>query len=116
MMDPATIQHMTDENSRTARTARAIPYLIWKGDIEDWRAGKRMPIPFPNIGDYEPENWVADGPPVMVDTSGWGERGEPALTLEQLLDWLQVGKAYAFVESGQFQSYIQQFSKKEQTT
>ena len=102
MMSLATINAITDENSRNAHKFHEIPYTIWPGDIDDWRAGKRLPIPFPNLGDHVPDGF---------ETSGFGSPGEPALTLDQLFDKLQVGKAYAFVECGQFQSYLQQFTR-----
>jgi hypothetical protein len=55
---------------------------------------------------YEPE-----GEALFVDTSGFGAPDEPALTLTQFLDELEADKAYALVEVGQFQAYVQKFSK-----
>lgn len=111
MMDLATIRALSDEHGENARRFREVPYTIWPGDVDDWRAGKRTPIPFPNIGDYEPDGFEADGDPWMIDTSGFGAPDEMALTLDQLFDKLIVGKAYAFIKCGQFQAYLQQFTK-----
>ena len=112
MMDLATIVRTNNEHAEKAAKFREIPYTIWPGDIDDWRAGKRLPIPFPHIGHHEPDGFEIDGESWMVDTSGFGSPGEPALTQDQLFDKLEVGKAYAFVEVGQFQAYLQQFTRR----
>jgi len=111
MMDLATINALTDENAVAAAKFHHIPYTIWPGDIDKWKAGEGMPIPFPNLGDYVPDGYELDGNAWMVDTSGFGGPGERALTLTQLFDKLEIGKAYAFVECGQFQAYLQQFTR-----
>ncbi len=113
MMSPDTIRSMTQDRTALACKTREVPYLIWPEDIDDWRAGKRLPIPFPNLGDHIPDGYELDGDAWMIDTSGFGSPGEPALTLDQLFDKLEVGKAYAFVETGQFQSYLQQYIKQD---
>jgi len=112
MMALETIIAMNDEKTSNARKFHEIPYTIWPGDVDNWRNGKRLPIPFPHIGNHEPSGFELDGDPWMVDTSGFGLPGEPALTQDQLFDKLETGKAYAFVEVGQFQAYIQQFTKR----
>ena len=111
MMSLETINAMSNENAEHARKFHEIPYTIWPGDIEKWKAGEGLPIPFPNLGDYCPDGYELDGDAWMIDTSGFGSPGERALTTWQLLDKLETGKAYAFVEAGQFQAYLQQFTK-----
>jgi hypothetical protein len=46
-----------------------------------------------------------------VDSSGFGEAGEPALTLRQFLGKIKTGCGYAITEAGQFQVYIGEFEK-----
>ncbi len=111
MMAPETINRVNDEQADNALKFHEIPYTVWPGDVDDWRNGKRLPLPFPHIGHHEPDGFTADGDPWMVDSSGFGSPGELALTQDQLFDKLQTGKAYAIVEAGQFQLYIQQFTK-----
>lgn len=111
MMDLTTINSITNEQAENARKFHEIPYTIWPGDVDKWRAGESLPIPFPHLGDYVPDGYEADGDAWMVDTSGFGAPDEPALTQSQLFDKLQTGKAYAFVQVGQFQAYLQQFTK-----
>ena len=48
----------------------------------------------------------------FVDSSGWGQKGEPALTAEQFLKKIQKGKFYAIIECGQFQVNIGKYVKK----
>jgi hypothetical protein len=111
-------QQIHDNSYRAATEAAKfnhVPFVIWPGDIDNWRAGKNLPVPFPMLGDYVPPGYETIGEPEMVDVSGFGTRGEPALTLDQMLDWLEANAAYAFVELGQFQGYIQKFRKIDRT-
>ncbi len=45
----------------------------------------------------------------FVDSSGWGQEGEPALTLSQFLKKIKAGKYYAIIEAGQFQVYVGEY-------
>jgi len=47
----------------------------------------------------------------MVDSSGFGTEGEGSLTIGQFCTSLEVGKAYAIVEEGQFQIVMGEFKK-----
>ena len=111
MMALEEIVAVNNNRAEHAEKFREIPYTIWPGDVDDWRNGERLPLPFPHIGHHEPEGFTADGDAWMVDSSGFGSPGELALTQDQLFDKLKTGKAYAIVETGQFQLYIQQFTK-----
>jgi hypothetical protein len=111
MMSLETINSTNRERALESAKFRHVPYMVWPQDIVDWKAGKGLPIPFPHLGDYVPDEYELDGDAWMVDTSGFGSPNEPALTLDQLLDKLVAGRAYAFVEVGQFQAYLQQFKK-----
>ena len=45
----------------------------------------------------------------FVDSSGFGQEGEMALTINQFLKEIKVGYAYGIIEAGQFQVYISEF-------
>ena len=111
MMSLETIDQVTRDAKRDACERNLVPYLVWPQDLSAWREGHGFPMPFPMIGDHEPEGWEATGEALFVDTSGMGGPGEPSLTLPQLLDKLEDGKAYAFTQQGQFQGYLQAFEK-----
>ena len=111
MMSLETIDRMTRDAGREACERQQKPYLIWPQDLEAWKRGEGFPIPFPMIGDYVPEGWEPDGEPLFVDTSGLGSPNEPALTLPQLFEKLEVGRGYAFTQQGQFQAYLQKFKQ-----
>ena len=68
------------------------------------------PFLFPNIGDAVPKGWELVET-YFVDSSGFGQIGEPALTVGQFIEKLEVGFAYAIVETGQFQVHIGKFKK-----
>lgn len=69
------------------------------------------PFPFPALGDYVPLGWRDTGERLFCDSSGIGAPEEPALTTDQLKLKLEVGKAYAIVEEGQFQVYLGVFEE-----
>ena len=111
MMDPQTIRHNQQEARQRASAENLTPYLVTKDDIAEWKNGKGLPLPFPDIGDYDPPNFEEYGARLFCDTSGFGLDDELSLTTDQLLDALQVDIAYAIVEIGQFQLYIQGFKR-----
>ena len=72
---------------------------------------KQHLIGIPTIGDYVPRGWkLVDT--LFVDSSGFGERGEPALTMDAFYDLVRAGFGYAVVEAGQFQVHVGIFQKK----
>ncbi len=61
------------------------------------------PFTFPNYSDEKlPEDWEQVDT-LFCDYSGVGRPGEPALTIKELKAELEVGKAYAIIDQGQFQ-------------
>jgi len=48
----------------------------------------------------------------FVDSSGWGQEDEPALTLGQFLKKIKAGRYYAIIEAGQFQVHVGEYVKK----
>lgn len=90
-----------------------MPYLVEEEDIETLRTQLEeggLRFPFPNIGDHRPEGYELEGM-MMVDSSGLGADWEPALTHAQLIERLEVGKAHAIIEVGQFQVVLGEFQK-----
>lgn len=111
MMSPETIQNMQQEARKDAAREGKLPYVVEQEDINAWRRGRSLPVPFPFIGDYDPPGFTAEGEALFVDSSGMGAPGEPALTQHQMFDELVPGTGYALVEVGQFQVYIQPFRR-----
>jgi hypothetical protein len=112
MMSLAVIRELSRERAVLAAEARLEPFLVEAEDLEDWRrtieAGKQPRLPFPNVGDYRPEGWELKDT-LFCDKSGFGAPWEPALTAEQLIERLEVGKGYAIIEEGEFQLYLGEF-------
>ena len=48
----------------------------------------------------------------FVDSSGFGQPGEPALTIKEFLSKVKAGLAYGITEYGQFQLFVGVFEKK----
>lgn len=100
---------------RAARQKRA-PMLCWPEDPALIRAGTmKRTIPF--VGTYVAPGWSPvldeDGEQVtyFVDSSGFGTRGEAALTLEEFADLMRPGLGYAVIEAGEFQVYVGLFER-----
>lgn len=49
---------------------------------------------------------------LFVDSSGFGQPGEAALTIEQFYGRIKAGYGYGVVDAGQFQVYVGVFEKK----
>ncbi len=48
----------------------------------------------------------------FVDFSGWGQKGEPALTIDEFLKKVKAGRFYAITGIGLFQVHIGEYVKK----
>lgn len=104
MFSLETIRSMNERAARKAKGKR--PFVL-----KSMEQLKRFPpFPFPNFGDYRPEGWVLVET-WFVDSSGFGEDDEPALSVRQFLNKLVVGHGYAVIEAGQFQVYVGEFAK-----
>ncbi len=108
MMSLAQIADLSDEQAERAAKRGSVPFMVWAEDLPRWKSGK--PLPFPNIGSYEPPGW-REVRRLFCDKSGFGGPGELALTMEEMLDQLKPGMGYAIVEEGQFQIYLGEFEK-----
>ena len=51
----------------------------------------------------------------FVDSSGWGQENEPALTTDQFLEKVKAGRYYAIIEAGRFQVYVGEYVLKGET-
>jgi hypothetical protein len=117
MMSPGYIAQLSREAAYRAAREHQRPILVEAEDLAHWRgllkAGQTPHLPFPTIGDLKPKGYTLLDY-FMVDNSGFGAKDEPALTVRQLLDpaiGLQVGKAYAIIEVGQFQVVLGEFER-----
>lgn len=106
MMTLAAIRAMAREAAALAASEGRVPFVVEAEDMEDFRRGVTFPFPF--LGDYVPRGWKQVNE-YFCDSSGFGAPGEPALTREQFLGKITVGRAYAIVEAGQFQVYVGEF-------
>lgn len=96
------INRMNTEAGRKAKGKQ--PYVA--SASTDFEAIRKIP----NFGDYRPKGWKL-GEVYFVDSSGMGQEGEGALTINQFLKEVKAGKGYAIIEAGQFQVRIGEFSK-----
>lgn len=107
--------HASSRRAARRSAARGItPAIFEKEDIAAARAAMaagyapRLSIPF--IGDRRPRGYKATSNMYSVDSSGFGRPGEAALTTDEFVDNLKAGHAYAIVEAGQFQVYVQEYT------
>jgi len=101
------IEQMNRKSSKKARKDKKEPFLITSED----QILTMPPFPFPDLGRHVPKGWKDTGDRLFCDSFGIGDPDEPALTVTQLKAVLEVGKAYAIVEQGQFQLYLGIFEK-----
>lgn len=111
MMSLATIRELSRDAGNQARQNRRKPYH--PESIEDLNFENLRAIP--NLGDFTPVGWEKTETEWFVDHSGWGQEGEPALTIDQFVRAVKAHFAthptagYAITEVGQFQLYVTAF-------
>jgi hypothetical protein len=100
-----------------------VPFVMMPEDIRAMKRGDYSTVSIPMIGYDDPPGWKltdrADGVGVMgdkhgltlVDSSGFGTRGELALTLDQFAEWVRPGYGYGIYEVGQFQVVVGEYEK-----
>lgn len=108
MMSLESIKELSAEASRKASANNDVPLMVETDDLDNLRNHLRY-MPF--LGDYVPKNYEKVNE-YFVDSSGFGEPWEPALTQEQFLAKVKPGMAYAVTESGQFQLYVGEYKYK----
>lgn len=111
MMSIETIRAESRKAAVKARAAKKLPMVFELDDLADMKANGDVRalrnIPF--IGTYVPKGWTLVQEH-FVDSSGFGEEGEAALTIAQFVAALDVGKGYAITRAGQFQVYIGEYT------
>lgn len=65
-------------------------------------------IPF--VGDKPIKGW-REIDSLFVDSSGCGQRGEPALTIGQFVEQIKAGFGYGVTDAGQFQVHVGVFER-----
>ena len=103
MLGDIAIKSISDVAAYRAAQEEQEPLVIWNAE-RDARG-----IPF--LGDYVPQGWRPQDEPFMVDSSGFGEPGERALTQDQFVEHLKAHPTlgWAIVEAGQFQVWVQAY-------
>ena len=72
----------------------------------------RPSFPFPFLGDYVPPGWTKTDEEWFVDSSGFGQESEPALTVvafkKVLAEYVHdfPGRGFGITSAGQFQVYV----------
>lgn len=111
MMSLDTIRDMARDAGIEAAENAVTPKFFWDTDISDLKAGDLRGLKaIPNLGDHTPEGFEMVQE-FFVDSSGFGQEDEPALTFTQLIDKLDPEMGYAITSVGQFQIYIGEFRK-----
>jgi hypothetical protein len=114
MMGLETIRQLSAEAATKAAQDDLVPFRYWNADAVEEDGS----FPFPFLGDYVPEGWELVGTH-FVDSSGWGQLGEAALTANQfrLVIKSVLGEhpktGWAITEAGQFQVYVGEYRKVE---
>ena len=115
MMSLETIRALSRKAARDSARKGQLPYMVWPEDLETWKAtiaaGRLPSLPFPFIGSRNPRGYKKVEE-YFVDSSGFGQEGEPALTIAQLVNRIKVNHAYAITETGQFQVRISEYIRR----
>ena len=113
MMSLADIERINRQATRRSQAERKVPALIEAYDVRAYRDGDKNAVSIPMIGDRLPRGYKKVGEPVFCDHSGFGEESEPAMTLRAFLAYLEshAPSYWGIFESGQFQSYVQEYEK-----
>ena len=131
MISVETAREMSREAAVKAAKDKQTPYYFWPEDESTDIAEQLHRLPM--LGDYCPPGWErvdlenigeypshgvyggdnSDYGAYMVDSSGFGGKGERSLTFEELIERVKkhLDVAYAIVEAGEFQVKIGCFRK-----
>jgi len=130
MMSPEAIRAFQQEAAAKAARAKRKPLALEADDLVHFDSFLRAVRSTPNLGDYVPRGWkMADvrdyvgGYPYFaffVDKSGFGDPGEPALTIEGLYGLIKSiiyenpdeTFGIGLYEEGQFQIHVGLYLKK----
>ncbi len=114
MMSGGAIMALANQQAEKAAKRKLEPRVFFDAADIEQNCGR-----IPNIGSYRPPGWTLEENK-MVDKSGMGDEGEPALTLRGYKQWLSqylegsetVG--WAIIEEGQFQIVVGRFTQEKQ--
>ena len=109
MMSGQQIADMSRQAARKAARDKKYPLIVEAEDLKNGVEWAMKYLRFPFIGDWRPRGYTPTENLFFVDSSGFGSPGEAALTQEEFLAKLRPGFAYAVVEAGQFQVYVQEY-------
>ena len=115
MMSPAAIRNISRQAAARAARNHQTPFMMEQEDLDETERVLRH-IPF--LGNYLPKGFEKVDE-YFVDSSGFGEEGEPALTFRQFCAKVQQngsGYGYAITEAGQFQVYVGVYGKTRSAT
>ena len=110
MMSGSQIADMSRQAARKAAREKKYPLIVEAEDLKNGIAWAMKILQFPFIGTWRPRGYTPTENLYFVDSSGWGSAGEAALTQEEFFAKLRPGFAYAVVEAGQFQVYVQEYT------
>lgn len=133
MMSAEQVDRLSDEAAARARKKHLVPLPIGHGFAQSRERLAEHLRRLPFLGDYVPQNLrivkrlelvlpqaisesrmsgVFGAPDaIMVDSSGLGQRDDPALTFSELVDLVDANRDFrwAIVQQGQFQAFIAAF-------
>jgi hypothetical protein len=102
------IRELSDEAAAQAAKKKLLPYVPHNAkEIEGYTS-----FPFPFLGDYVPPGWTKTDEEWFVDSSGFGQESEPALTVvafkKVLAEYVHdfPGRGFGITSAGQFQVYV----------
>jgi hypothetical protein len=102
MMSMDSIRSLASKHAARAKRLGIKPLVITESILARLKAGNKK-IPF--LGDYVPKGFYLIKE-VFVDSSGFGGSHEPAMTGDRFIESLEIGKAYAVREMGEFQCFV----------
>ncbi len=115
MLSLSTIRKISRDAAIIAARQNKIPFTVEPQDLADWKArfnAGTLKFPFPFLGNYVPQGWRrTDRDLLFVDSTGYGRENEQALTVTATIDALIPGKAYAIIQTGQFQLYLGEYER-----
>lgn len=116
MFSSDTIASLNADAALAAAQKNLQPFIPWDAD-EIGIIGAKFFRNIPNIGSLDVSDTWDHVEDTLVDSSGFGQPGEPALTIDQALDYV-IGhveesgrRGFAVTSQGQFQVVLSVFEK-----
>ena len=110
MMGLEAIRRLNAAIAVEAAERELVPYVPDAEEVNYW-----PPIPFPDLGHFEPDGWKRTDQTWLVDNTGHGFGSEPALTAHQFKRELRAfivenpGHGFGIVREGEFQVVVAAF-------